>query len=29
VAALAFGADVLAMMVDGGANRSVAFGGHS
>jgi hypothetical protein len=29
VAALASGADVLAMMVDGGANRSVAFGGHS
>src|SRR5260370_40744220 len=29
VATLAFGADVLAMMVDGGANRSVEFGGHS
>lgn len=28
VASLAFGADVLAMMIDGGANRSAEFRGH-
>jgi hypothetical protein len=29
VAAVAFGADVLAMGIDGGANGSAEFGGHS